>query len=92
MDGREVKRYPLNGKQSDPGETKNNIAVNPDEANRLRTAYDQWWEGVQPMLANESVVGPKINPFKERFWKQFGGGPTPDDLKKMDPANANQFQ
>jgi hypothetical protein len=26
-----------------------------------------------------------VNPFKEWYWKQFGGGPTPEDLKVMDP-------
>ena len=30
---------------------------------------------------------PKINPFKELYWKQFGGGPDAAMLKKMDPAN-----
>ena len=24
---------------------------------------------------DENAVGPKVNPFKERYWKQFGGGP-----------------
>jgi arylsulfatase len=24
---------------------------------------------------NEDAVGPKMNPFKELYWKQFGGGP-----------------
>jgi hypothetical protein len=27
------------------------------------------------MLVNENAVGPDINPFKARYWKQFGGGP-----------------
>ena len=43
---------------------------------RLRAAYDRWWQEVLPCLENEEAVGPKINPFKERFWKQFGGGPA----------------
>jgi hypothetical protein len=26
-------------------------------------------------LVNEDAVGPKINPYKKLYWKQFGGGP-----------------
>jgi len=72
--------------QADPGETKNVIAEHPDVVARLRAAYDQWWEEVQPLLVNENVIGPKINPFKELYWKQFGGGPDEELLKQMDPA------
>jgi len=46
---------------------------------------------VQPLLVNENAVGPKINPFKELYWKQFGGGPTAEDLKRMDPADAGEL-
>ena len=41
---------------------------------------------MQPLLVNENVIGPKINPFKQRYWKQFGGGPTDEELKAMDPT------
>jgi arylsulfatase len=61
--------------KDDPGETKNVLDQHPDEVARLRAAYDRWWQEVLPCLENEAVVGPKINPFKERYWKQFGGGP-----------------
>ena len=27
------------------------------------------------LLVNEDAVGPAVNPFKELYWKQFGGGP-----------------
>jgi arylsulfatase len=38
---------------------------------------------VQPGLVNEDAKGPKVNPFKELYWKQFGGGPkTPGEEKK----------
>lgn len=72
--------------QSDPGETKNVIAEHPEVVAKLRTAYDQWWSDVQPLLVNEDAVGPKINPLKELYWKQFGGGPDEAMLRKMDPA------
>ena len=71
--------------QNDYGETKNVIADYPEELAKLRAAYDRWWDGVQPWLVNETAIGPKVNPFKEHYWKQFGGGPTPEDLRKMDP-------
>jgi hypothetical protein len=27
-----------------------------------------------------------VNPFKEIYWKQFGGGPMPELLEEMNPA------
>ena len=38
------------------------------------------------MLVNENAIGPKVNPFKALYWKQFGGGPDEALLKAMDPA------
>jgi arylsulfatase len=61
--------------QKDPGETTNVIEQHPDVVAQMRKAYDRWWEEVLPALENENAVGPKVNPFKEWYWKQFGGGP-----------------
>jgi arylsulfatase len=61
--------------KADPGEQKNVIADHPEVVAGLRKAYDQWWAEVLPALENEHAVGPAVNPFKERYWKQFGGGP-----------------
>ncbi len=74
--------------QKDPAESTNVIAGHPEEVAKLRGAYDRWWDDVQPLLVNENAVGPKINPFKERYWKQFGGGPTAAELKMMAPISA----
>ena len=74
--------------QNDPGESKNVIADHPDEVAKLRAAYDAWWAGTLPLLDNENAVGPKINPFKARYWAQFGGGPDAALLRQMDPAAA----
>ncbi len=72
--------------QADPGETKNVIAEHPEVAAKLRAAYEKWWADVQPLLVNENVTNvPKINPMKELYWKQFGGGPDERMLKKMTP-------
>jgi arylsulfatase A-like enzyme len=58
--------------QRDPGEKHNVIAEHPDVAKELRDAYDDWWQSVLPHLENENAVGPKENPFKELYRKQFG--------------------
>jgi hypothetical protein len=42
---------------------------------QMRAAYDRSWEEVLHGLVNEDAVGPAVNPFKEMYWKQFGGGP-----------------
>ncbi len=75
--------------KSDPGETKNVIADYPDEVAGLRAVYDRWWEGTLPLLENEDAIGPKINPFKERYWKQFGGGPDARLIEQMNPDPAH---
>jgi arylsulfatase len=71
--------------QADPGEKNNVIAAHPEVVAKLRAAYGQWWQEAQPLLVNENVTGPKVNPMKELYWKQFGGGPDAALLKKMDP-------
>jgi arylsulfatase A-like enzyme len=42
---------------------------------KLGGEFEKWWTSVQPQLVNEKVEGAKVNPFKELYWKQFGGGP-----------------
>ena len=71
--------------RTDPGESNNVIASHPEITKTLRAAYERWWEEVQPLLVNETAIGPKINAFKELYWKQFGGGPTPRLLERMNP-------
>ena len=71
--------------KSDPGETRNVIADHPAVVAELRATYDQWWKDVQPMLVNEDVIGPKMNPMKVLYWNQFGGGPDEALLRRMDP-------
>jgi len=76
--------------QHDPGETTNVISQYPDEVARLRAAYDEWWADVLPRLENEHAVAPRMNPFKERYWKQFGGGPDATTLRRMKPGSIVQ--
>jgi arylsulfatase A-like enzyme len=70
------KQWQLFDVKADPGEKNDVAAVHPDVVKELDTAYDTWWDSVQPQLVNENAVGPKVNPFKELYWKQFGGGPA----------------
>lgn len=80
-----VKNKELYDIANDPGETKNVIDQYPEVVAKMRAAYDRWWDEVLPCMVNENVFGPKINPFKERYWKQFGGGPDEALLRQMDP-------
>ncbi len=68
----------------DPGETRDVQLEHPDVLADLALRYDRWWESVTPFGVNESATGPRINPFKTHYWKQFGGGPSPADLRDMD--------
>lgn len=69
------KKWELYDIQADPGE-KTNIAVqHPDVIRRLDTAYDAWWAEILPVLENENAVPPAVAPYKEAYWKQYGGGP-----------------
>jgi arylsulfatase len=86
-DGATEPRWMLFDVETDYGE-QHDIAVNhPAVVERLAAAYEHWWTSVQPMLVNEKVVGPKVNPFKALFWKQWGGGPSDEDLRLMNPAS-----
>jgi arylsulfatase A-like enzyme len=62
--------------KTDSGETRNIFGDHPEIVARLRGDYESWWTSILPCLENEEAVGPKINPYKERYWKQFGGGPV----------------
>jgi arylsulfatase len=62
--------------RADPGETNDVAAANPDVANGLSAAYDQWWISMLPGLENENAIGPKENTFKKLYVEQFGAGPA----------------
>jgi arylsulfatase len=57
--------------QNDPGEKTDVLARFPDVAKDLEDRYDTWWDSLQKDLVNEDAVGPKVNPFKARYWEQF---------------------
>ncbi|MBI5397168.1 MAG: arylsulfatase [Verrucomicrobia bacterium] len=85
------KNWQLYDVKADIGEKTDVAAEHPDVVKELDAAYEKWWDSVQPQLVNENATGPKINPFKEQYWKQFGGGPDEEMLKEMDPA-ANSWR
>lgn len=58
--------------KADPGEMTDVADKHPEVVKELATAHDKWWASLKPLLVNENAVGPKENPFKELFWKQFG--------------------
>ncbi len=69
------KQWQLFDVQADPGE-KNEVTDRHSEVvKELDAAYDKWWDSAKPGMVNEDAVGPKINPFKELYLKQFGDKP-----------------
>jgi arylsulfatase len=73
---------------ADYSEKTDVASQHPEVVQKLAAAYDTWWAECQPLLVNEKAVGPKLNPFAELYWQQFGGGPTEADYKRMDPNRA----
>ncbi len=70
------KKWELFDLKTDYGEKNNVAAEHPETVKQMEEAYDRWWQDVLPCMENENVVGPAVNPFKELYWKQFGGGPA----------------
>ncbi|MCM2369801.1 arylsulfatase [Aporhodopirellula aestuarii] len=57
---------------ADPSETTDVSGDHPEVMDRLRKAYDQWWESVIPMMVNEDLpkVRPEDQPLAIRYHKQ----------------------
>jgi hypothetical protein len=70
--------------ERDYSESTDVKAEHPDVVLNLAAQFDAWWDSLAGSLVNENAVGPRINPFKERFWRQFGGEPSAEDLRLMD--------
>ncbi len=86
IDGGAQAAWQLFDVSRDPGEQTNVAAAHPEVVQRMSAYYEGWWTSVQPMLVNEKVTGPRLNPFAAAYWKQFGGEPTPEQLRTMDPT------
>lgn len=83
-DGGRTPHWMLFDVRSDPGELVDVSTVQQDVVRDLAARFDVWWASVQGSLVNEHVRGPAINPFKELYWRQFGGGPSDEDKRGMD--------
>lgn len=84
-EGGRTPRWMLFEVPQDPGETNDVAAQFPEVVRDLAAQHEVWWNSVQGSLVNEAAVGPRINPFKELYWRQFGGEPSEEDLRRMDP-------
>lgn len=71
------KKWQLFDISNDPGEQHDVVAQHPEVLHDLESSYNDWWKSVQPQLVNENAVGPKENPFKELYVKQFGSASNP---------------
>ncbi len=71
--------------KTDYSETVDIAAEYPKVVNELAAAFDKFWGEALPLMVNEKAMGPKINPFQEMYYQQFGGSPTEADIAKMDP-------
>ena len=71
-------RWALFDVKNDVGQKHDIAAQHPEVVDKMSTAYDQWWERILPHLENEDAykTAPPINPFKDEYWKQFGGKPA----------------
>jgi hypothetical protein len=85
IEGWEQPAWQLFDTLNDPGEKTDVAAAHPAIVQRLAAAYDQWWDEMRPLLVNEDAPLPELNPFKELYWEQFGGGPSAEDLDAMNP-------
>ena len=71
--------------KSDASEKADIAAQHPEVVKELANGFEKFWSEALPLMVNENVVGPSINPFQELYYKQFGGSPTEADLAKMAP-------
>lgn len=82
-------RWQLFDVVSDPGQSRDIASSHGDVVKQLAAEYDRWWSSLKGQYdVNEMAIGPKVNPFAQRYWKQFGGGPTQTDIDRMEPTQA----
>ncbi|PAW83459.1 MAG: arylsulfatase [Opitutia bacterium Tous-C8FEB] len=86
LDGGRAPAWQLFDLRADPGQEQDVAARHPEVVAALQRRFDDWWAAARPLMVNEGATGPKVNPFKELYWQQFGGGPSAEDLRRMDPV------
>jgi arylsulfatase A-like enzyme len=84
-----IKGWQLFDLSKDPSQRQNIAVKHPAQVEEMMRHYDQWWVSLKGQYdIHERASGPKLNPFASDYWKQFGGGPSPSDIKRMNPARA----
>ena len=79
--------------KADPAEKQNVASKHPEVVKSLLADYDAWWASLAGRVdLNEKAAGPQLNPFAEEYWAQFGGGPTDEDRRRMNPKAAFGFE
>ena len=86
LEGGRTPKWQLFDLRADPGQQQDVSARHPEVVAALQGRFDDWWAAARPLMVNEGATGPKVNPFKELYWQQFGGGPSEEDLRRMDPV------
>ena len=80
-------KWELYDLKADPGEKNDIAAANPQIIQKFSAYYDQWWNNVQKDLVNENAPLAASNPFKDLYYKQFGGAPPPGTPQPNDLEN-----
>jgi arylsulfatase len=65
-----VGRDQLFDMESDPAQTINVLDAHAEEADRMLSAYDQWWKDTRPLMVNESAPMSPVKPWHEAFRAQ----------------------
>jgi hypothetical protein len=71
----------------DCGEINDVSAENPEAVKELAAAFDTFWSEALPLVFNEQVVGPKINPFQELITNSLAADQPPTTWGKMGANN-----
>ena len=56
---------------NDPGQTTNVIDEYPEVVEKMRAAYDAWWQITRPMMVNEGVPMSPTRPYHVLFEQQM---------------------
>ncbi len=92
-DGPSSAAWQLFDVKADPGEQQDLAVQHPEIVSDLVGRYDAWWDSLQGQVSlHEQAKGPRLNPFAELYWQQFGGEPTAQDLERMNPESAWTFE
>jgi len=62
----------------DPGQKVNVIEQHPEVAERMKEAYQAWWQEIRPRLVNEAVPLAPTRPFHELYRQQLEATGIPE--------------